>query len=98
MPRVWGQPQSRRAGTWPVPEGGSASSVTLQLPPADRKSIAGLPLPNRTVALGSNGSFHDRVGAGATNLSPLSTDGACDSFRMVQPQLATGCWTLNLLV
>ena len=43
-------------------------------------SAAGLPLPNRTVALGSNGSFHDRVGAGETNLYLLSTDGACDAF------------------
>ena len=42
-------------------------------------SAAGLPLPNRTVALGSNGSFHDRVGAGETNLYLLSTDGACGS-------------------
>ena len=42
-------------------------------------SAAGLPLPNRTVALGSYGSFHDRVGAGETNLYLLSTDGACGS-------------------
>ena len=47
-------------------------------PTAD--SAAGLPLPNHTVALGSNGSFHDRVGAGETNLYLLSTDGACDAF------------------